>query len=215
MNRIASTAAGMPHAQMTVPSAPGWTLAAAFLGILWICLIRGRLRWLGLPFALAVSIYPRPTPPDIWIAADGAAVAVRQGDQAILLRPDAKLFAAELWARRRGLAMAEADEAVAARNALYDCDRWSCAPRPEAKTPRMAAIMTRRPSTIAGKQPLFCQWAEIVVVRGEAGACPNAIVLDEADFARGGSVELYRTALGWKAQWAQDLRGQRPWSWSR
>jgi competence protein ComEC len=51
-----------------------------------------------------------------------------------------------------------------------------------------------------------------VVVRGEAEPCPDAITLDARDFARGGSVELYRTPEGWKALWAQDLRGQRPWT---
>ncbi len=211
MTRIAFAVSALPGSQITVASAPAWTLGAAFLGILWMCLVKGALRWLGLPLALTVLIYPRPTPPDVWIAADGSAVAVRRGDQAVLLRPDAKLFAAELWARRRGLEIAA--EGAAARDAAYDCDRWSCAPRPDVQTPRVAAIMTRRASTIAAKQPLFCQWAEIVIVRGEAAPCPNAIVLDARDFAAGGSVELYRTPEGWKALWAQDLRGRRPWSW--
>lgn len=211
MTRIAFAVSALPGSQITVASAPAWTLAAAFLGILWMCLVKGALRWLGLPLALTVLIYPRPTPPDVWIAADGSAVAVRRGDQAVLFRPDAKLFAAELWARRRGLEIAA--EGAAARDAAYDCDRWSCAPRPDVQTPRVAAIMTRRASTIAAKQPLFCQWSEIVIVRGEAAPCPNAIVLDARDFAAGGSVELYRTPEGWKALWAQDLRGRRPWSW--
>jgi competence protein ComEC len=216
MNRIAFAAAGLPNSQITVASAPGWTLAAAFLGILFVCLWRGRLRWLGLPFALAVALYPRPAPPDAWVAAAGSTVAVRQGKDAVLFRPDVKLFAAEIWARRRGLDFPVEGQGAAARDALYDCDRWSCVPRQGADAPRIAAIMTRRASTIAGKLPLFCQWAEIVIVRGEAPSCPNTtIVLSAADFAAGGSVELYRTPEGWKALWAQDLRGSRPWSWSR
>ncbi|MDP3745966.1 MAG: ComEC/Rec2 family competence protein [Phenylobacterium sp.] len=128
MNRIATTAAGLPGAQLTVASAPGWTLAAAFLGILWLCLCKGPLRWLGLPFALAVAIYPRPPAPDAWIAADGSTVAVRAGEDAVLFRPDAKLFAAELWARRRGLTVPE--DGLMARDRAYDCDRWSCAQAP-------------------------------------------------------------------------------------
>ena len=71
---------------------------------------------------------------------------------------------------------------------------------------------TRRASTIEKKQPLFCQWAEVVVVRGAAAPCPTALTLTEADFKRGGSAELYRTIDGWRIVWAQDLRGQRPWS---
>ncbi|WP_312164194.1 ComEC/Rec2 family competence protein [Phenylobacterium sp.] len=208
MNLIASWVAGLPGSQRIFASAPAWTLPAAFVGILWLCLWKGPLRWLGLPLALSVWLCPRPPAPDAWISADGATVAVRRGDQAVLLRPDAKLFAAELWARRRGLSVASQE----ARDAGYDCDRWSCAPRQAIADPRIAAIFTRRVSTIEKKQPLFCQWAEVVVVRGDAPPCPAALTLTAADFARGGSAELYRTAAGWRIVWAQDLRGQRPWS---
>lgn len=210
MNRIAAAVAGLPNSQLIVPSAPGWTLAASFIGILWLCLWKGPLRWLGLPLALAVALYPRPPAPDAWIAADGSTVAVRDGGEAILFRPDAKLFAAELWARRRGLSVPE--DGLATREASFDCDRWSCAPRAGAAVPRVAAIMTRRDSTIERKLPLFCDWAEVVVVRGEAAPCPKALTLTQADFARGGSAELYRTDAGWRVVWAQDLRGQRPWT---
>ncbi|KQW71559.1 competence protein ComEC [Phenylobacterium sp. Root77] len=208
MNMVASWVAGMPGSQRIFASAPAWTLPAAFIGILWLCLWKGPLRWLGLPLALAVWLTPRPPAPDAWISADGATVAVRRGDEAVLLRPDAKLFAAELWARRRGLVVAMPE----ARGGGYDCDRWSCAPLKDSADPRIAAIFTRRVSTIQKKQPLFCAWAEVVVIRGQAAPCPTALTLTEQDFARGGSAELYREASGWRIVWAQDLRGQRPWS---
>lgn len=208
MNMIASWVAAMPGSQRIFASAPAWTLPAAFVGVLWLCLWKGPLRWLGLPLALAVWLCPRPPAPDAWISADGSAVAVRRGDEAVLLRPDAKLFAAELWSRRRGSTVADAD----ARDGGYDCDRWSCAPLQSSQDARIAAIFTRRASTIEKKLPLFCQWAEIVVIRGQAAPCPKALTLTEADFQRGGSAELYRTADGWRIVWAQDLRGQRPWS---
>lgn len=210
MNRIASTVAALPGSQRIFASAPDWTLPAAFLGVLWLCLWKGPLRWLGLPLALAVWLCPRPPAPDIWIASDGSAAAVRRGDQAVLLRPDAKLFAAELWARRRGLTPAE----ETSREEGYDCDRWSCAPRRTTGDPRVATIFTRRASTIEKKLPQFCEWAEVVVVRGEAPPCPKALTLTAADFARGGAAELYRTPSGWRVVWAQGLRGQRPWSWT-
>lgn len=208
MNLIASTVAAMPGSQRIFASAPAWTLPTAFVGVLWVCLWKGPLRWLGLPLALAVWLCPRPAAPDAWISADGAAVAVRRGDQAVLLRPDAKLFAAELWARRRGLTVAD----PGARDSGYDCDRWSCVPLQTGRDLPIAAIFTRRATTIESKQPLFCQEAAIVVVRGLAAPCANALTLTAEDFERGGSAELYRTATGWRIVWAQDLRGQRPWS---
>jgi competence protein ComEC len=211
MNMIATWVAGLPGSQVIFASAPAWTLPAAFIGVLWLCLWKGPLRWLGLPMALAVWLCPRPPAPDIWIAADGSAAAIRRGDEAILLRPDAKLFAAELWARRRGLTPV-GDLAV--RDASFDCDRWSCAPRRNGDDPAVAAIFTRRASTIERKQALFCEWAEVVIVRGETAPCPRALTLTAAEFERGGSAELYRTPAGWKVVWAQDLRGQRPWTLS-
>jgi len=208
MNMIASWVAAMPGSQRIFASAPAWTLPAAFIGVLWLCLWKGPLRWLGLPLALAVWLCPRPPAPDVWISSDGAAAAVRRGDQAVLLRPDAKLFAAELWARRRGLT--EID--LARRDGGYDCDRWSCLPRPGA--PPVAAVWTRRASTIDKKLPAFCASAEVIVIRGEvpADACPGRLVLGEADFRKGGSAELYRTPSGWRVVWAQPLRGDRPWT---
>ncbi len=212
MNRISDVTSTLPLAQVTVASAPNWTLPAAFLGLLWLCLWRGPLRWVGLPLALAVSLAPRPPAPDLWISADGAAFAVRDHSQAIFFRPDVKLFAAQVWARRRGLEISDKMQAV--RDAAYACDRWSCAPRPDATVPRVAAIWTRRESTVDQTVPGLCARADVLILRGEAepSTCPAALTLSASDFAKGGSAELYKEPKGWRIVWAQPLRGVRPWT---
>ena len=43
-------------------------------------------------------------------------------------------------------------------------------------------------------------------------SCTNRLVLDGVDYGRGGSVELWRVGAGWKAVWAADVRGRRPWT---
>jgi competence protein ComEC len=212
MNTIARTAANAPQAQLVVASAPAWTLPAAFFGLLWICLWKGPLRWAGAPLALAVLLTPRPPAPDVWIAADGAAVAVRLGRTALLLRPDVKLFGAELWARRRGLAPIS-DESV--RDARYQCDTWSCAPEPASPVRLATAWNVRRPLA-PGRLEDLCATADIVILRvADPGpSCAAPLVLTGADFRQGGSAELYRSANGdWKIVWAQSLRGRRPWTW--
>ncbi|MFN3522952.1 MAG: ComEC/Rec2 family competence protein [Phenylobacterium sp.] len=214
MTWIAAKAAAAPHAMLLVPSAPNWTLAAAFLGILWLCLWRGRLRWAGLPLALAVSLTPRGPAPDAWAAADGAAMAVRHGREAVLVRPDVKRFAAEVWAQRRGLDVAPEAEGAAARQGRLSCGRWECRPIKGAGLAPVATSWSLRDPTDEQMAQL-CAGAEVVLVRARAprGACPGAIVLDERSFRRGGAVELYRRPDGaWRALWAQDLRGQRPWT---
>lgn len=207
---IADLAANAPGAGLLVASAPNWALPAAFLGIIWMCVWRGWVRWIGLPFALAVSLAPRPVTPDLWIAADGAQVAVRSGDAAVLMRPDVKRFGAERWAQRHGL-IASADEGP--RDALYACDRWTCRPTANSPAP-VAAYWSRRapdPETLA----TLCAQAEVVIVRPQVQpwACPGVVVLSGQDFARGGALELTRTSDGWLALWTQDQRGRRPWSW--
>lgn len=212
MNRVAAWAAAAPMAQTLVPSAPAWTLAASFLGLLFVCLWRGPLRWAGLPLALAVLWVPRPAAPDVWISADGAAVAVRQGREAVLLRPDVKLFGAELWARRRGLTPLISE---AARDARFACDRWSCAPGPDAPVRLAAAWNLRRPLK-PGRLEALCGSADVVTLRNDVRpeSCAAPLVLTGADFRAGGSAELYRQpGGGWRIVWAQDLRGRRPWTW--
>lgn len=214
LNRVAHIAANAPKALIIVASGPEWTLPAAFLGLLWLCLWKGPLRWAGLPLALAVSLAPKPPTPDAWVSADGAAVAVRSSKDAILFRPDVKLFGAELWARRRGLTPLEAEER---RDAAFDCDPWSCAPGPTAPVRLAAAWNVRRPLK-PGRLEVLCGSAEVVVLRNDfrPDSCAAPLVLAGPDFARGGSAELYRQGpTHWRIVWAQDLRGRRPWTWGQ
>lgn len=212
MNRVAHTAANAPYAQLIVASGPAWTLPAAFLGLLWLCLWKGPLRWAGLPFALAVTLVPKPVPPDAWASADGSAVAVRAGKTAVLFRPDVKLFGAELWARRRGLTPLET---AADRDRSFACDHWSCKASASAPQQIAAAWNVKRPLK-PGRLEDLCATSEVVILRNDFApqACPAPLVLTGADFAKGGSVELYRERAGhWRIVWAQDLRGRRPWTW--
>src|ERR1700734_3167960 len=68
-----------PGAGGAASAAPEIALAVSYLGILFICLWRGHLRWIGLPLAAAVAFWPRPPAPVIWVASDGAdaALAIR------------------------------------------------------------------------------------------------------------------------------------------
>ena len=212
MNRVAHIAATAPYALINVASGPDWALPAAFLGILWLCLWKGRLRWLGLPFALAVNLAPKPAVPDVWVDGAGAAVAVRSDKNAVLFRPDVKLFGAELWARRRGLAPLETE---AARDQLFDCDHWSCTPLATAPLKVASAWNVKRPLK-DGRLAQMCGSSEVVILRNDfpPESCSAPLVLTGVDFARGGSAELYRQGPGrWRVVWTQDLRGRRPWTW--
>ncbi|MBN9479145.1 MAG: ComEC/Rec2 family competence protein [Bordetella sp.] len=208
MLAIGHWAAGLPGAVQAIPSAPAAALPVAFLGILFMCLWRGRWRWLGLPFAAAVLIWPRPAPPDVWIGDGGANGAYRQGEQAVVMRPAVRQFASDLWSRRRGLA------AVGRSSEGWACKRSFCAPDGEAGT---LALWWGKAAPGEAQMDQMCRSAEVVSVRAVVGAlppsCEGRLVLDGADHARGGSVELWRDeAGGWRALWAAEVRGRRPWS---
>jgi competence protein ComEC len=209
LNAVASAFAGLPGAERIVASAPPWALPVAFLGILFICLWRGPLRWLGLPLALAVNLAPRTPPPDLWVAHDAASAAVRVGGAAVFLRPDVRRFGAEVWARRRGLILPE--ESRPGGSGLA-CGAHAC--QPGGADPKVAVIWSRRPGVLEREFEAACAGADLVILRAERpeGPCAARIVLDQADFREGGAVELWRRPDGgWDALWAQPLRGQRPW----
>ncbi len=209
MMAVGRFTADLPGAVRLVASAPQAALVVAFLGILFMCLWRGRLRWAGLPFALAVLLWPRPEPPDLWIADDGSAAVVRRGKEAVALRPDAKAFAADIWTRRRGLTLTSETGAQP-----YVCDRFSCVPGIE--PPLAVAAWWGRRQPPAEKLEVLCRSGDVVVLRPQVSplpaSCEGKLVLDGRDFARGGAIELWRREGAWAGRWASDLRGRRPWT---
>ena len=207
LGALAAWFAVQPFAMVTIASAPSIALPVAFLGLLFICLWRGPWRWLGLPAALAVSLWPRAPAPDVWIAADGANAAVRQADQALLAQLDAKRFAADLWARRRGLTVQE----DAAKG--FVCEKAIC--RSPVTTPVRLSVWQKRTVPSEDQWQGLCAGAQIVVVRARAyvpDLCHQALVLTGDDLAQTGSVEIWRHGDGWRWVQAQALRGNRPWS---
>ncbi|MET4684585.1 ComEC/Rec2 family competence protein [Brevundimonas faecalis] len=200
--------ADLPGAVRTVASAPTAALPLAFVGVLFICLWRGRLRWLGLPLAAAVLIWPRPAAPDVWIGDGGTNAAFRRGEVAVVIRPQVRTFAVDLWSRRRGLTPApRAEEGWA-------CKRSFCAPETAEAGP--VALWWGKAAPGIEQMDALCRSAQIISSRAEIRAlppsCEGRLVLDGVDYGRGGSVELWREGAGWKAVWAADVRGRRPWT---
>lgn len=204
--------AGLPGAVRTVASAPDVALPTAFLGVLFCCLWRGPLRWLGLPFACAVLVWPRPPAPDLWIGEGGTQAAFVRGGEAVVVRPGVRRFAVDVWSRRRGL------EAVERPDEGWTCSRFACAPT-EAGAAPVALWWGRRAPSVEQLAEL-CRGAAVVGVRAEVAVLPSScegrLVLDGVDWARGGAVELWRDGPAahnrWRAVWSAEVRGDRPWS---
>ncbi|HEX4180799.1 MAG TPA: ComEC/Rec2 family competence protein [Caulobacteraceae bacterium] len=200
-----------PGASFTVPSAPTIALAISYIGIVFACLWRGRLRWIGVPMAAAVAVWPRPAPPVAWVAADADDAAIVVNGEEIALKPDKRAYQTQLWAQRRGFSLP--DDAAAAQKAAFDCDRKHCSPIGGAQ-PALGAWWSTRPPKPEQADAL-CMGAQIVVVRAAIDrppACAHALVLGVNDFAKGGAAEIFRSPGGWRVEWAQPIRGRRPWT---
>ena len=208
---LAHIFAHAPHSGLTYPSAPFPALAISYLGIVFACLWRGRLRFIGIPLAAAVALWPRPPAPVAWIASDGDDAAIVAQGQEVALKPNMRAYATQLWAQRRGFSLPA--DAAKAQDALFDCDRNHCLPKAGA-SPAIAAWWTRRQPK-SDQLDALCRGAQIVIVRASLTApfsCQGAIVLGSDDFARGGAAEVYASPKGWRLLWAQPLRGVRPWT---
>ncbi len=203
----------LPFAVTTIASPPTIALPISFLGVCFVALWRGWLRWLGLPFALAVIWWPRMPAPDVWIAADGGNAAVRVGERVVVLRPGIKVFDTDMWTKRRSLSYFS--DQAAASAARFDCDRSACKHKPGAGPYRVAAYW-RRPPASFDRMSGLCQGADLVIVRGRLDhmppACAGKLLLDGVDLQRTGAIELWRRGNGWAAVANADLRGDRPWT---
>ncbi len=212
MLAIGEWVAGLPGAVRTVASAPDFVLPVAFLGVLFCSLWRGPLRWLGLPFAAAVMLWPRDPTPDLWIGDGGTNAAFVEGSQAVVMRPGVRQFAIDVWTRRRGVVPADRPSEG------WACTRFSCAPAEPGAAP-LAMWWGRQPPSLEQVDAL-CRSAPVVSVRATLAAlpasCTGRLVLDGEDYARGSAVELWRdgpaSANRWRAVWTADVRGDRPWS---
>jgi competence protein ComEC len=199
-----------PGASIAVTSAPFPALAISTFGILLACLWRGRLRWVGVPLALAVAIWPRPAPPVAWIASDGDDAAVAMDGQVVALKPGKRAYAIQLWAQAHRLALPADPDAAQAR--AFDCDRSGCQPISDLR-PALASWWSRR-SPAPERLAALCARADILVTRAPVTRddCPGPLILGPEAFAQGGAADIYPMKSGWKVVWARPLRGWRPWS---
>ncbi len=203
-----------PGASASLPSAPEIALAISYVGIVFACLWRGRLRLVGIPMAFAVALWPRPPAPVAWLAADGDDAAVVIGGTEVAMKPGARQYATQLWAQRRGFALPADDAAAQQAAAAFDCDRSGCAPLGSVR-PAIGAWWTRRRPRQDDLAAL-CARADIFILRAAVeapAACGKALILRRGDFEAGGSAEVFADGAGrWRLAWSQPLRGRRPWT---
>jgi competence protein ComEC len=180
MLAIGEWVAGLPGAVRTVASAPDFVLPIAFLGVLFCCLWRGPLRWLGLPFAAAVMLWSRDPAPDLWIGDGGTNAAFVEDGQAVVVRSGVRQFAVDVWTRRRGVEPAERPAED------WACTRFSCAPVEPGAAP--LAIWWARRAPSMEQVDALCRSAPVVsepLARGLGGRGTRRPALERVRRPRG------------------------------
>jgi competence protein ComEC len=210
IERIAALTSDLPQAVINWPSAPPYVLGISFIGLLWLCLVRGKMRWAGLLTATAILWWPRVTPPDIWVDPEGGNAAIRMGGSAYVLRPKVRQYGFEQWTQHYGLKAL--DETV--RDENYACKGYGCVPLPQNPV-RIGFWFSNKPPK-ADRLTDLCRASDLVVLRNPVGdwpvACAGVNHISAGDFRTLGALELTRTEKGWAIKAAQPLRGHRYWS---
>ncbi|WAC48836.1 ComEC/Rec2 family competence protein [Asticcacaulis sp. SL142] len=208
-DKISAWTASLEGAVRVMPSAPDYVLLISFAGILWLCLMRGRVRWIGLIGAISIIVWPRTYPPDVWVDPQGANAAIRSGTTAYVLRPKVKQYGYEHWLRHYGLV----DDRDRGLSGNYDCKGLLCVPKPQAvhkigfwfgnKPPKSEALMR------------LCQSSDLIISRAAIAEWPQACAkinrIDRDDLATLGALELTRQGNQWRINGSEMRRGDRPW----
>jgi competence protein ComEC len=213
ITEISHFVAGLPGAVVPIPSPPDIALVLSFLGLLWVCLVKGPARWLGLIAALAILYWPRDKASDIWLDTEGANASIRIGSKAYALRPKVQQYGYQQWIKRYNLTP---DEARLRQD--FSCKSYICVPTDT--SPYKIGFSFGRKSPKLEMLETLCLKSRLVVVRAEITnwpkACEGVNRITATDFDRLGAMELrlQKDSRGkdmWVISASEPSRGLRPW----
>jgi competence protein ComEC len=203
---VARTVTSWPGAVVTMPSMPAASLAFLAFGGMWLCIWVGRWRWLGLaPIALGYLAIALERPPDLFVAADGHAAAVRAPNGAYLPSSPQGVRLVEGVARRVGAAVGPAWPAAgSAADGALSCDAEACLYRAQN---RIVAL-----ERDGGALAQDCRAADLVISPvASHRACRAARIIDRIDTARKGGHEVWLDPDRITIETVRDWQGARPW----
>ncbi|MDC7674798.1 ComEC/Rec2 family competence protein [Asticcacaulis machinosus] len=208
-DKIAAWTASLEGAVRILPSAPDYVLLISFAGVLWLCLIRGTTRWIGMIAAVSIIIWPRVTPPDVWVDSQGANAAISYDGASYVMRPKVKQYGYEQWLRHYGLN----DDRSMGLSHDYVCKGLMCTPNQEAKYRIGFWFGNKMPKTEALSQ--LCEQSELVILRANIDqwpkACEKTNRIDKDDLEHLGALELRRRDNLWIIHASEPARGERAW----
>jgi competence protein ComEC len=173
-------------------------------GLVVLCLLKSPLRWCGTAVILLASLWAVLAPlPDVLVAADGQAVAVRGADGKLAIhRSGGDAFTVRDWLAADGDARLPGDPALGTG---FRCDEAGCnAKLPDGRL--VARVLT--PEGFAED----CVRTTVVVTAREAPPHCQSLVVDRRMSRTLGAVALTREGERWTLTAARPQGQDRPWA---
>jgi len=200
LNDLARTVAAWPGAQVHVPPMHAWAMCLGALGIIFVCLWRGRWRWLGLTLFVPAMIQPFVSAkPDVLVDDTARVWAISDEDGALSFKPGrAGRFVREAWAERYGTS----DTAWPQPDAT--CDSEGCVLARDGR--KMLLAFT--PTALAED----CGTVDLIIsATASRDICRQGRVIDIIDLRRDGAVAVWLTEKGVRTRSVRQSTGNRVW----
>lgn len=186
--------------------APDWrVLPVLSLGLLWLFLVQGRVRFAGLAaVVLAGAMWQQTERPALLVADDGALVGLMASEGRVLSKSSGSGFVADIWLENDGNPVAQA--VAAEREGLDLRARWA-----------MAQLGNWQIVQVSGKTALAavdgCDGADILISNQVDEVTRPCLVYDLARLRDTGALALDLSANGDLAiTTAHGVAGARPWN---
>jgi competence protein ComEC len=207
---IADSVATLPGAVALVPSMPTTRLVILSLGGIWACVMRGRIRFYGLPaVAAGLASIVMVSAPDVIINRDGGLVAINLGAGRLVISPGAGNSFERYMCQRRfaeeEVALWPSSGIVAA--APIGCDPTGCILAIGGET---VALVTEPAAATED-----CAHADhvILLTRVARQICGDGkVVVSTFYIWRDGAQAIWFTLQGPVVETSRERRGDRPWS---
>jgi competence protein ComEC len=201
---IALWVAGLPGAFGRVAAFGTGPLLLCTLGLVVLCLLKTPLRFIGaFVIGCAVVMMIRSPQPDVLVAADGSAVAVRGTDGRLaMVKSGSDSFALREWLAADADARTPKDSTLAAG---IRCDEAGCIGRL-----RDGSLVAIAKTVEAFEED--CRRAAVVVSARDAPAACGALVIDRRVWRRSGAIALRRVGERFEITPTRPDGYDRPWA---
>jgi competence protein ComEC len=204
MIAVAQWVASLPGAVGRMAAFGTGPLLLCTAGLVLLCLLKSPLRWCGAVLILCASLWAVRTPlPDVLVASDGQALAVRGADGRLAIHQLGRdAFTVREWLAADGDGRLPTDASL--RDGIR-CDESGCIAR---LADGKLVSLVLAPDAF----PEDCRRASLVVTPREAPPGCTATAIDRKLSRANGAMGLKRTGDGWEIMAARPVGHDRPWA---